>query len=296
MIDFKYHVTALVAVFLALGIGMLIGSLALGNEFIGNQQEALINRLEGDFQQLRIQNGLTKSELAAAYQEAETYQAICRQMMPALIKNKLENYRVVVVQTSQSKQNNNLSDIISPLEIAGAQVDAVISLADDFALTQVSSTYTQSKLGEEKSIMELLGEAIILGDENGVLADLAAQKLMTISGETGNSIDAVILVGGSDRELDAQVKNLDLILSDFLTRKGISVIGVETSTVCHSYIPDYQNHPGKPAATVDNIDQITGQISLVYSILGAQGDFGVKETADSLLPDLMQNQFSPFKP
>ncbi|MCR6546285.1 copper transporter [Dehalobacterium formicoaceticum] len=288
MIDFKYHVTALVAIFLALGIGMLIGSQTLGNEFIGSQQEALINRLEGDFQQLRIQNGLTQSQLAAANEEADTYQEICRQMMPALIKNKLENYRVVVVQTN-SNQKNSLNEIINPLELAGAQVDAVISLANDFSLAHVSSSLTLPETDAEKPIMELLGEAILFGDENGIMSDFAEEGMINISGVTGNSIDAVILVGGSDRESEEQVKNLDLILADFFIRKDVKVIGVESSSVSYSYIPYYnQNGHSKLMATVDNIDDITGQISLIYSILGAKGDFGVKETAKSLMPDLLQ--------
>jgi hypothetical protein len=38
---------------------------------------------------------------------------------------------------------------------------------------------------------------------------------------------------------------------------------------------------------VDNLDQLSGKVALVFALGGAAGNFGVKESADSLLPDLL---------
>ena len=46
-------------------------------------------------------------------------------------------------------------------------------------------------------------------------------------------------------------------------------------------------------ATVDNVEQAPGQVALVFALLGADGDFGVKEDADSLLPDLLPERPRP---
>ncbi|MGI6684667.1 MAG: copper transporter [Bacillota bacterium] len=280
MIDYKYHVTSLVAVFLALGVGILIGSMALGHEFIGEQQEALINRLEGDFQQLRIQNGLTKSELAAANETVKEYDEICRKMMPAIIKDKLQNYRVVVIQTGNGC---SLEHIINPLETAGAEVEAVISVLSDFSLANVSTSLFYSENGEDGGVLNMLGEAILLGDENGLIEDLAKRKLVKFSGSTGNFIDAVILAGGSQTDMAEQAKWLDLGLTDYFLQNDVNVIGVEPSSAGYSYMSYYQT---KPIATIDNIDSIPGQISLVYSVLGERGHFGIKKTAETLMPEL----------
>ena len=40
-------------------------------------------------------------------------------------------------------------------------------------------------------------------------------------------------------------------------------------------------------ATVDNVDQLSGQVALVFALGGAEGSFGVKETRRRLLPDLL---------
>jgi hypothetical protein len=40
-------------------------------------------------------------------------------------------------------------------------------------------------------------------------------------------------------------------------------------------------------SSVDSIDLVSGKVALVFALAGADGSFGVKETADSLLPDLL---------
>jgi len=46
IIDLRYHIVSLVAVFLALGIGILVGSTVLGGDTLVKQQEELAGRLE----------------------------------------------------------------------------------------------------------------------------------------------------------------------------------------------------------------------------------------------------------
>ncbi|HZB78913.1 MAG TPA: copper transporter, partial [Actinomycetota bacterium] len=57
MIDFRYHLISIIAVFLALGIGILMGSLVLG--------ENLVDQLERDLAGIERRN----DELQAAIEE-----------------------------------------------------------------------------------------------------------------------------------------------------------------------------------------------------------------------------------
>ena len=59
------------------------------------------------------------------------------------------------------------------------------------------------------------------------------------------------------------------------------VVGVETRDTDPSQIPFMTRH-GLP--TVDDLDLVAGRTALVYVLLGADGQFGVKDTADKLLP------------
>jgi Copper transport outer membrane protein, MctB len=39
--------------------------------------------------------------------------------------------------------------------------------------------------------------------------------------------------------------------------------------------------------TVDSVDLVSGRVAMVFVLLGAEGNYGIKETADQLLPDLL---------
>ena len=46
MIDIRYHIASIVAVFLALGLGVLIGSTIVGDDLLVDQQKKLLDRLK----------------------------------------------------------------------------------------------------------------------------------------------------------------------------------------------------------------------------------------------------------
>ena len=66
---------------------------------------------------------------------------------------------------------------------------------------------------------------------------------------------------------------------------GLRVVGAEREDTDPSSI-EFFNEQG--LATVDSIDQLPGKVALVLALDGADGNFGVKDTADSLLPDLIE--------
>ena len=61
-------------------------------------------------------------------------------------------------------------------------------------------------------------------------------------------------------------------------------VGVEDTGTDDSSISFFQ---GNDLSSVDDVDLTAGQLAMVYSLLGAEGSFGVKGSADRLLPDLL---------
>ncbi|MGI6712513.1 MAG: copper transporter [Bacillota bacterium] len=277
MIDYKYHITTLVAIFLALGIGMLVGSMILGTDFIEGQQQSLVNQLEHDFREMRLQHGLIKSELATAVKTINTYQNFSAQVMPIIIKNKLEEQNIVIVQTNN---DFDIQEIIDPLKVAGAKVNSIISIMDDFSLTNVSSS-VPSGLDNGNQLIQALGKSILFGDNQKVVSHLAKKKLIKLTGDLGGLIDTVILVGGSVRGEQGQWVDMELL--DCFIKNNMNVIGVEPSAVTYSYMNIYQ---AKHIVTIDNIDTVPGKVALVYSLLGEKGDFGTKKTSKKLIPSI----------
>ncbi len=59
---------------------------------------------------------------------------------------------------------------------------------------------------------------------------------------------------------------------------------METSTDDSSSISFFQSNG---LASVDDVDLTAGKLATVFALLGADGSFGVKGSADQLLPDLL---------
>ena len=67
-----------------------------------------------------------------------------------------------------------------------------------------------------------------------------------------------------------------------MTLNNVPVVGTEETGAETSQIPWFKDHN---LASVDDADEIAGRVALVYALAGARGTFGVKDTAESLLPN-----------
>jgi hypothetical protein len=69
-----------------------------------------------------------------------------------------------------------------------------------------------------------------------------------------------------------------------MTATRTPAVGVESSGAEPSSISFFQ---GNDLSSVDDVDLVGGQLATVFALLGAEGSFGVKGSADRLLPDLL---------
>ena len=44
---------------------------------------------------------------------------------------------------------------------------------------------------------------------------------------------------------------------------------------------------GANVSSVDDLDQVAGRVAMIFALLGAKGHFGIKDSADRLLPELL---------
>ena len=64
---------------------------------------------------------------------------------------------------------------------------------------------------------------------------------------------------------------------------GVPAVGVELKGTEPSQVPWYKS---KGISSVDDLDASAGQAALIYALSGDRGAFGVKASADSLLPSV----------
>ena len=112
--------------------------------------------------------------------------------------------------------------------------------------------------------------------------------LEQVSGRPG-AIDGAIVIRDQPDDLAphqaAETEALESGLLDGLESNGaISVVGVERSDADPSQIGFFKG--AGTTATVDSVDLVSGRVALVYALNGSEGNYGVKATADRLLPRL----------
>lgn len=290
MIDFRYHIASIVAVFLALGLGVLIGSTIVGDNLLVDQQKKMIDRLEDQFYVLREREAELVNNNEYKDQIIGNYENYSRAMLPPLVRDRLQGYKVAVVVCGDI---DTPAGMLNALSIAGAEVASQtivlsnMSFNDSDMRQKVKEFYNlDTDTGRDtlrKYISTSVANVILNSMDDGVKQFLQENNLVKFSGDNSVPVDGVILIGGANNIINYHTTSFDQSLIDFLTGEGIRVFGVETSKVNYSCIKDYQKNN---ISTIDNVDFSPGQISLVFAMEGEPGHYGVKPTAQKFMPSL----------
>ena len=122
MISLRYHIVSLVAVFLALALGIVVGSTVL--------QEGTVSALRATSQEVRQRSEENRTENLALKQDKAHLEAFGAAVLPDLVRDRLDGRSVVLVDTD--KVDSGMRDSVRKvLEDAGANVDGQITFADE---------------------------------------------------------------------------------------------------------------------------------------------------------------------
>jgi hypothetical protein len=281
----RYHAASLAAVFLALAVGILIG-VGFGSDLVTGTAEDLEQSLEADLGEAREQIDDLEAELDA---EREFGEAVA----PAVVSNRLRGREIAILALGELEPEL-ADDIRSAVESAGATLQeiAVVREPPDTAAAAEAlgdrGGRNEPRATALTRAAERAGRAVVLGGDR--FAALRSALFGRYSGEPGD-IDGVVIVRARPEELSrrdsADTDRLEDGILEGVRSVGppaVRVVGVERTDTDPSSIEFFTD---RGAASVDNADQLPGRVALVYTLDGAEGAFGVKETADALLPDLL---------
>ncbi|MEW6573071.1 MAG: copper transporter [Bacillota bacterium] len=284
IIDIRYHIITLVAVFLMLGVGILIGTTMVGNETLVKQQKQLADRLEDQLNGLRMETLEVQERCDQLEEENNTLQLFAQNIVPFTVTGRLNGERVAVIEIGGTASDKLLND----LKAAGAFVEPVITLADEFDVTghetKIAQDFGWSGRKPEELTAQLareIGRAVATG-RNPVFIDyLIGEGLITATGSYNAPVKAAVVIGGVEGTETRRISNVDLNLVDGLVSEGIVVAAVEESTGNGISIKEYQK---RKISTIDNIDTPWGRVALVLALSGHPGNYGSKPTAKQMLP------------
>lgn len=279
MFDLRYHVVSIVAVFLALTIGLLLGSLVAEQGGLAKRQERLVASIRADVNKLLERNN-------SLQQEVSDLRAFQDQVLGPAVRGRLQGRKVAVVSLVAGQEGLYRS-ISSALTGAGAEpihlyfnLDKLDFTSDGLRskIESVSTTETSGSAGFEQAFWAQSAREIGGREPPQLTLKLGAEGLLSASG-TFSPVDAVVLLA-ADRK---KVANRDVLVLEALRGvPDLMVVGAEALAQKPSRVSAYQL---KNVSTVDNVDTVTGRIALVYSLQDqAVVNYGLKSTADKLLP------------
>jgi Copper transport outer membrane protein, MctB len=181
VIDFRYHLVSIVAVFLALAIGIVVGSTALKPAVLsGLQQTAAQERKQID--SLIAQNAGLKQQRDAAQQFAASGEHL-------LLHGLLDGQRVVLVQ-APGAPGGVTTGVSAALTQAGAVVTGQLQVQQQFF-----STGTQAALDTLNHQLTPAGVTLNTVTAQAQAAELIAYAIMTQPSQppVGTSVDTTIL-------------------------------------------------------------------------------------------------------
>ncbi len=321
MIDFRYHLVSIVAVFLALAVGIVLGSTEL--------RGAAFTALDRTSSALSAKLNAADAENSALQQEVNGDRAFAQAAEPVLLAHLLDVQRVVVI-TAPGAPAGVVNGVTTALGDAGATVSGQVALSAKFADTSASNLSLLNQLTQrvvpsgltladgtpQQQAAQVLASALVSsgssssgssgsgssGSQAGnsqaaqtILSSYSAGQFITVTGQPAQGATLAVIVtpssapaaGNSDPANQAIVS----LAQEFGTgSKATVVAGPSSGSGQGSAISAVRaSGAANSASTVDNADQVTGQIVVVQALhqqLNGHkpGSYGTQSDANSAGP------------
>jgi len=305
VIDFRYHLVSIVAVFLALAIGIVLGSTEL--------QGPTYNLLNQTTAKLQNELDQASSQRDAAQQQASLGQNYAQAVEPVVLHNLLAGQRLLIVTEPGAPASVVTAISSAATQDAGATVTGQIALQSKFfdnsdttlaALNQINLAMSQADgivlttgtTYQDQAAQVIAGEILTAGsgssagalpgsspstssgqDTNAqtMLGAYANEGFLTISGQPSVPATLVVIVTPQAAPSDGSADPVDQLLvpvAEELAAKSSATVAAGVSA---------DSGPGSPIAvlrassaaskvsTVDDADFVAGQ-SVVIQALAAQ--------------------------
>jgi hypothetical protein len=317
VISLRYHIVSLVAVFLALALGIVVGSTVL--------QEGTVSVLRATSEAVRAKSEENSRKNVELTRQIGDLQRFGVAVLPELVQNRLKGRSVVLVDTD--KVDGGLREgVRKVLEDAGAQVDGQITFADErLALGADADRTAMGRLlavdagapdvlrGElvRRLANRLATPAAIPQDNNqrasdmltglqdaDFLADLKLSRPLATGADPFPRQGSIFVLLGPSAAATATAVAPDAFLvplaDQVSARTGGPVAGGEAAAVpaASSWVTALRNTRAvsRRVSGIDSVDTVYGQLALVEALQGSlqqlpAGQYGIKDGASGLLPE-----------
>lgn len=309
MIDFRYHLVSIIAIFLALALGLVVGASALRGPLV-DQLKNRSSQLEKDNEGLRNQN--------RTLDQANGYDnQVVDGVAPQVVDGQLKGESVIFIEApgADDQMRAKTADLVSK---SGARISGFVTLQDKYLdgnqmatlseltdqLKPVSLEFPTEATPYDRVAIELASvlatrDASVTGREDPaagqVLAGFKTAGFLNYSGQPANRATLAVVIApaaaSGDKNADAENKSLvaiPLALSGYAS--GTVVVGNADAAADGGMIKAIrdQSRAQDHVSTVDTGDSASGRLTTVFALSyvkqGKAGDYGVGPGRDGPLP------------
>jgi hypothetical protein len=308
LISFRFHLVSIVAVFLALALGVLVGTTVVN--------QGVIDDLNGRVDKAVTRSDDLRKQVGALQAQQRAWESFGRAVEPLLVSNQLTGQRVVMV-TLEGVDLSEVDGVRQALQDAGATVESVLfitarmALTDERSQTQLAGilgtgTTTPADLAADAA-RQLAGRLALgavpptaASETSGaqdLLSRLAGANFLVVRGATGpldgigGPDDPVVVLSGGSQDPVVEPSMFLEPLTSALVEDLRPVVATETVDTAYAFVPLVREDGALDGrlVTVDNADSLVGRIAVVLGLrdllaTSQGGHFGVKPGATSLIP------------
>ena len=305
MINFRYHVVSLTAVFLALAIGLVVGTAALNGPVADSLREQ-VTAVSQDNSNLRDQQNQFRDELNRA-------QDFASEVAPALLNGKLAGRKILIVALPNTQ--DYADQVISMLTVAGAEITTKVTVQDKFFdpvndvelldLAEQASQPTvpaaglpMNSYGVETSsallalALERRTPEVAPADLTAVLTAYSEPGYIAVEDKPVGGAEAVVVISGLPAtDTNAAKKSQAAVTLATQFAKDTPLVVAGDGVVDGNLVAQIRADPTlvKTISTVDNASSTQGQLCTALTVVervvaGKAGQYGVAAGATSLVP------------
>ena len=288
MFDFRYHALSLAAVLFALTLGVLLGVAIGDTNLVSSAKNGIVHNLSSEVSQVRSQAGrlheqLTGEEtLASGLYPLAVHELLAGRAIGLVFLGGSSDAVDTLVRNAVAQAGGQLTTVVAvrePLDLEG--------LAHEAGGTHYAALASSIPL--LGSFGELIGRQLVSGGplvDRELISRVRASLLSAFDGQL-TRLEGVVVMRAEPSGMSAEQSEASAALESGLlagvTAVGVPVVGAELTGTEPSQVAWYR---GKGFSSVDDLDQLAGQAALDYALAGSHGTFGVKSTAESLLPSI----------
>ncbi|GID29986.1 copper transporter [Paractinoplanes brasiliensis] len=313
MINFRYHVVSLTAVFLALAIGLVVGTAALNGPLADNLKSQ-ITALNKDLSNKR-------DEINQYRDEINRSQEFATEIAPTVLNGKLAGRKLAVLALPGTDQYAD--KVISMLTVAGATITAKVTVQDkffdpavglellDLASETSQPTISTSELPVNSDGVETASAQLALallqrptlagappatqpapGDVTAVLTAYSKASYIEVDDKATGGAEATVMITGApavDKDAAKKAQSLVTMATQFSNERRLVIAGVGVGD--GNVISAVRGDPTlvKKISTVDNASTADGQVAAAMATVervadDKTGHYGLAAGAASLVP------------